>query len=367
MKILEEISDYRAEIKTDTYTTTWREILGQFKDGELRIDPDYQRLFRWDIGRQTQFIESLLLSIPSPPIFVYQDEDGIFEVIDGLQRVSTLIKFFSDEIFDGSEKVYLDNRFSENIKVSNENDISVPSVLCSAPLIKSLEGYSYKTLPETLIRTIKYSRVTVMMLEIDTPPRVRYEVFKRLNRQGAILSDQEIRNCTARIFGKKFADELRSIADYLPLINSLDFSEEDVMKMKVEETILRFLAFNFFNKDYSGSVKEYLDDFMVYASEGKFVLTEDVKSKIFRTAELINTTFPDGNAFRNVKGGFSSNLFDVFFSAVFHSIENVNSDLIYRKRMELLQSNDYANVSGTGTNAKKKVEGRIDLAKKLFL
>ena len=68
MSVLDEVNKHRNDIVTDTYTVTWRELIGQYKDGDLSINPDYQRLFRWDIDQQTQYIESILLSIPSPPV-----------------------------------------------------------------------------------------------------------------------------------------------------------------------------------------------------------------------------------------------------------------------------------------------------------
>ena len=97
MNVIEEVDQHRNDIATDTYTATWREILGQYKDGELTINPEYQRLFRWDLDQQTQYIESILLAIPSPPLFLARNDDGTSEVIDGLQRVSTVLKFFAAE------------------------------------------------------------------------------------------------------------------------------------------------------------------------------------------------------------------------------------------------------------------------------
>lgn len=64
-----EVAKQRSDVQFDTYTTTWREIIGQYKDRELIIDPEYQRLFRWSEDQQTQYIESILLGIPSPPLF----------------------------------------------------------------------------------------------------------------------------------------------------------------------------------------------------------------------------------------------------------------------------------------------------------
>src|ERR1700690_1739942 len=98
MSLIEDVERHRNDIVTDTYTVTWRELLGQYKDGDLIIDPEYQRLFRWDRDQQTQYIESILLNIPSPPLFLAKNSDGKSEVIDGLQRVSTMLRFFAKDL-----------------------------------------------------------------------------------------------------------------------------------------------------------------------------------------------------------------------------------------------------------------------------
>ena len=177
MSVLDEVEKHRQDIVTDTYTVTWRELLGQFKDGDLTIDPEYQRLFRWDTDQQTQYIESILLNIPSPPLFLARNLDGKFEVIDGLQRVSTLLKFFATEI-SGKEMDKVANVSDEDI----QNNILIPMVLVPGPIVPSLEGFTAATLPEMLVRTIRYSRITIIVLEKESSVRARYEVFRRLNK-----------------------------------------------------------------------------------------------------------------------------------------------------------------------------------------
>ncbi|EGR1206177.1 DUF262 domain-containing protein, partial [Vibrio parahaemolyticus] len=133
--LLEEIKRNREEIATDSYTTSWREIINLYKEGDIKISPEYQRLFRWDMERQTQFIESLLLNIPVPTLFFYIDEDGRQEVIDGLQRISTIIRFFARDIFTKDE-------LEEGIASGGVNELNNPTVLGSAPIIPSLEGWN---------------------------------------------------------------------------------------------------------------------------------------------------------------------------------------------------------------------------------
>ena len=84
MSVLEDVNKQRTELKTDSYSTTISELLAMYKRGDLHINPEYQRLFRWDLERQSEYIESLLLNIPTPPLFFATNPDGRTEVIDGL-------------------------------------------------------------------------------------------------------------------------------------------------------------------------------------------------------------------------------------------------------------------------------------------
>jgi hypothetical protein len=93
MTLDQEIAIARKEISPDGYEMSVGEVMSLYRDGELVIDPAYQRLFRWRLTQKTRFIESLLLGIPIPPIFVFQNESGTWELIDGLQRLSTIFQF----------------------------------------------------------------------------------------------------------------------------------------------------------------------------------------------------------------------------------------------------------------------------------
>lgn len=92
---LEEIvAEKRNTLKTDRLDMSFGELMSMFEDGDLFITPEYQRVFRWQPFQQTRFIESVLLGIPIPPIFVAEDGKGKWEVVDGLQRISTIFGFF---------------------------------------------------------------------------------------------------------------------------------------------------------------------------------------------------------------------------------------------------------------------------------
>lgn len=92
-QLQKEIDKMSKSIKTDNYPMSIGELSNLYLDGDININPIYQRMFRWDITQQSALIESILLQIPIPPIYVFQDEDGTWSIIDGQQRLSTIFKF----------------------------------------------------------------------------------------------------------------------------------------------------------------------------------------------------------------------------------------------------------------------------------
>ena len=90
----EQIDTMSKAIKTDSYPMSIGELAALYKEGDLNISPAYQRMSRWDIEQQSALIESIILQIPIPPIYVFQSEDGKWNLIDGQQRLSTIFKFF---------------------------------------------------------------------------------------------------------------------------------------------------------------------------------------------------------------------------------------------------------------------------------
>jgi uncharacterized protein with ParB-like and HNH nuclease domain len=93
MGLREEITQARQKIVKDGFDMSIGELIRIYERKELIINPAYQRQFRWDESRKTRFIESLILGIPIPPIFVFTDDEGKWELIDGLQRLSTVFEF----------------------------------------------------------------------------------------------------------------------------------------------------------------------------------------------------------------------------------------------------------------------------------
>ncbi|QUJ68259.1 DUF262 domain-containing protein [Photobacterium sp. GJ3] len=370
--LLREIQKNRDEVVTDSYTLSWREIINLYKDGDIKISPEYQRLFRWDLERQTQFIESLILNIPVPTLFFYIDDEGRQEVIDGLQRISSIIRFFAHEIFSKDEIENAQREQENNKKYSYENNLHNPTVLCKPPIITELNGWTAAELPDRVIRTIKNARVNVVILEQETKPQTKYNVFRRLNRSGAKLSDQEIRNCTSRLLGNHFADKLRVIASETEIISALGMSGNKQKTQSVEEAVLRTLASLFHAEFFEHYVDEFLDDYMFVASRDKSIDAE-IETKLKRTFSLIGAAFDNGKAFKfrtngNPSGQFSTNLLDIVATGVYKNVNNLSA-VDVKNKLDYLWDNrrdEINSCTGAGSNTKSKLLRRIELGEEAF-
>lgn len=119
--LTEEINKAQRLVRTDAYQMSLGEIVSMYESQEIIIHPEFQRLFRWNVGQKSKLIESLLLGIPLPSIFVFEKEDGKWELIDGLQRLSTILEFMG-------------------LLRTPEGDIRAPSVLEATKYLPSLHN-----------------------------------------------------------------------------------------------------------------------------------------------------------------------------------------------------------------------------------
>ena len=181
MALHEEIQERRAEIRSDGYPMSIGELVNLYRDGELNIHPEFQRFFRWTATQKARLIESLLLGIPLPSIFVSQRDDGVWDVVDGLQRLSTIFEFMGI--------------------LKNEGDECVePLVLVKTKYLPSLEKRTWRDdgthqgIGSENQLIIKRSKIDVKIILRESSEGSKYELFQRLNTGGSQLSAQELRN-----------------------------------------------------------------------------------------------------------------------------------------------------------------------------
>jgi hypothetical protein len=371
MQLIDEVEKQRHHVVVDSYSATWNELMSQYAVADIEIDPAYQRAFRWDGEQQTKYLESLLLNIPTPPIFLAEKQTGAFEVIDGLQRFSTVIKFFAGELFGSA---------ANNSRVRNANsaksvinDIREPSTLSDAPILTGLEGLSRETMPETLVRTLRYSRVQIILLKKESSKLARYNVFTRLNRSGTALSNQEIRNCSARLFDIDFPNKLMAMAELPAVEAALGLSNKESSSMGAQESILRLLSFGHFSPQ-TKSIEEFLDSIMYKVSAGEFDFSDRIQKNLIATFEVIAQACPQGEAFKfyrqgKFQGGFSPNLFDIVGCGIYKNIvkaKRKSPAQVKARIMALHEQADAMKLTGAGSNTKAKMLGRVQFGTSWF-
>jgi len=349
-RLLEAIDAKIGEVRTEAIDLSFGEIINLKRSDEIKIDPDYQRLFRWSEEQKSRLVESVLLRLPIPPIFFIENEDGRYELIDGLQRVSSMAQFIDSEVV-GKD----------------------PLILEGCDIVPDLNGMSFNRLPLTLRLQVKRSGVRALVIKRQSRAFLRYEMFKRLNTGGSELSEQEIRNCSARIFGEEgvrfyeFSIRLSQFPAFSSLTETLAESEQE--KRGREELVLRFFAAKEGTEYYHGNVTEWLNSYMEAVLLGQRAFDYKGEQEVFeRVFNAIDRVAGEG-AFCKYKngrpiGGLAPAYYEAIVCAFARQLDKVesadplalNSALILARESERFKLN-----VGTGANKRSKLSGRVSV------
>ncbi|AOS64770.1 DUF262 domain-containing protein [Actinoalloteichus hymeniacidonis] len=310
VQLIDSVDDAVSSVRTRQLDLSFNELADMYTTGELVVQPEYQRLFRWTEGAQSRFIETLILELPVPPIFLMETEENVYELIDGLQRVSSYLNF------RGLLKV-------------GEGDAQQPLKLEDCDIVEELNGHTYESLPPALVRRLKRNFIRAEILRKESDARLRYYMFKRLNSGGEPLEQQEIRNCTIRLLNPDFNDTVIKLSrndDFKYCISTVAEAQKE--KRYDEELVLRFLAFLKRGDEYRHELGEFLTEYMEDASDpdGPSIKTWDPVAdpatfektfKILRLAAESNEAvgpkvFGSVNASGKIRGQFAVYHFEGF-------------------------------------------------------
>ena len=336
-RLAEQLEKQRNSLSTDRLDMSYGEILSMYDREELVIDPEFQRLFRWDICQMSRFLESVLLGIPIPPIFVAENDDGEWELVDGLQRTATLLSFFG----------LLYHHEKNNWK-------------CDAvDLIPDLQGFGYRTLPRKFLLNIKRAPCRIEILRWKSQHDMRYELFSRLNTGGSPLTDQEIRNCIYRGVDATFNRLLKRASDHAALITLVCPTETQEKTLYMQELVLRFLSLHEGLEDFKAAyIKEHMTAYMKKAVHEGF--DDHVVGLFFEVLDLL---MPFGkDVFRFERSGFSSSLFDaitVGMAKNIVSIREMKSEELEEKIIQLKADGAFRGLTGSAASGKARVVKRV--------
>lgn len=345
----DEIDSRVGEVRFEALDISFGELSSLHQNDEIIIDPEYQRLFRWTNDQRSRLIESVLLGLPLPQIFLVENQDGILELIDGLQRVSSVLQF-------------LDHRL---LKLE-------PLNLSGCDVITSLNGLEFDDLSLSLRLRLKRSPIRAVIIKKQSKGFLKYEMFKRLNTGGSALSAQEVRNCSLRMVdgGSRFYSWLQTLAgknDFAQSIAAL--SDSDREQKADEELIVRYLALKNYRDGFKGSVRDWLDNYLEKIVLGILALDIDNELREFEAVfAFINETFAADGFVKYRHGRPIGALAPAFFEAVTMGVLNNISDLdsldktrVRQNVAAVLESNDFKSQTGPGANSRPKLEERIRL------
>lgn len=349
--IEEEITKYRQEIKSERMDMSFGEIINMYKEGEIIITPEYQRAFRWDEKRQSDFIESILLGIPFPSIFVATNEDGRWELIDGLQRISTVLSFFN-ELKDEKGKENSKNRLK----------------LTEGSILKNIQGLTIDTLPLEYKLQIKRTpcRVEIILKESDF--KMRYELFKRLNTGGEGLSRQEIRNCIYRGLDTRYNDLVYVLSQDIKFRELISISESDKEKMYYEELVLRYLTLKNEGTKYKNpNIQDYMDMYLEKQSM-QYNENQIVKDKnIFLKVINFLSEFKDRDIFKLGNKYFTTSMYDSLMLSLSEGDVDLNviDRIKFEEKVNALKRNPaFTKYVGSASSNPTSITRKVEVAKK---
>lgn len=351
-----QIKKYKKEIHSDSYPMSIGEVISMYKDEELDIHPEFQRLFRWSTVQKSKFIESIFLGIPLPSFFVSQREDGIWDVIDGLQRLSTIFEFvgeLKDEV--GKKKQPL-------VLVKTKNGY-----------LDELEGAMWNNdapITPALKLDFKRSKIDFKIIKKESSPDTKYELFQRLNTGGSALSDQEVRNCLLLMINKQFYLWLQKLVENTYFTTSTPLSDNQIEQAYDMELVTRFIVLyhhQWSNERDIGDVGIFLNTQITEHAQNQSFDMKKYSALFNKTFEFISSALGE-DAFRKYfpaekkhKGPFSIALFEFVSVGLAkninaYSIGNASDLKKFRKKvLELSSDQIFLRNSGSGVRGSTRI------------
>jgi len=357
LDVLQKIAKERT-VKTQTIEYDLETLVKKINKGYIKLNPDYQRNHRWGKEISSKLIESLILNIPIPVIYLSEDVDVDVELQDDIARYS---------VIDGQQRLtaiseYMNNNFE----------------LTDLEVLKDLNGSLYKDLPPFLIRRLEERTIKCLRIDSTIDPLVKYDIFERLNSGSVELTAQELRNA---IYRGKFNDTIKVLAtdkNFIKLLNIKEKNADDntkVKKMEDVELVLRFFSLDNDNYDnIKKGFKKFLSDEMEKFNKLNKTKLDQMSKRFINTMRIIYNSFGE-LAFAKYKfedgkykkvSNFNAAVFDSLAIGVATTID-LKKDRIADSKIDnfkkLFSDKAFSESINGSVNDKEKVRTRIQMAK----
>jgi hypothetical protein len=363
MPLKNEVDKHRKQIRTDGFSVSLGELASMYRDNEVELHPEFQRYFRWSPEQKSRLIESLLLGIPVPSIFVHQRGDGIWDVVDGLQRLSCIFEVMGI--------------------LKNEKGKKLPPLeLKGTKYLPSLDGKVWganesdpRGLGGELQRLIKRAKLDVRIVLRESDADTKFELFQRLNTGGTPLSGQELRNCLIIMASPETHDWLRVMATYEPFQKCLAVSDRAGEEQYDVELAVRFIVLRCI--DEKAAIRDlgpFLDERIVSMASATDFDRQREETLFKKTFDTLLAGL-DERAFRRYDaakerflGGFIVSAYEVLalglgyhFEAARYAPPNVE-----KVAKALWENRTFTEGTGMGVRAEKRLRVTLPLGRRLL-
>jgi Protein of unknown function DUF262 len=366
MSLEVELRQYRRQIATDAYPMSIGELSNLYRDDELDIHPEFQRIFRWTDEQKTRLIESILLGIPLPSIFVAQNDRGIWDVVDGVQRLSTIFQFMG-------------------ILKDESDSLIVPFVCGKAPFLTAINGMSFEPCEDATSALtaaqrldFKRARIDVKIIKRESDKRTKYDLFQRLNSFGSVATEQELRNCLLVSMSKTHYEWLSELSKDPIFKEVLDLPERLIEERYHMELALRFIIFRKIDEaqlSKIGNIGEYLTSSIVSLTDLDNAARE-LESAVFRATFALLHEAGGSPLLRRwnsqhgrTEGSFALTAFETIAMGVgfYDADPRIDVDVLKKKRSELWQQPEFKSGFSFGLRADQRMRKTVPAGRTLFV
>jgi hypothetical protein len=344
LDLQDELDEHRRAVDTEYFDLSIREIVRMVESNEIVVAPAYQRQFQWKEPVQSALIESLLLGLPIPAIFVATNRDGTWDVVDGLQRIATIMRFHGIDVPDA-------------VQLQFGNDALR---LCELTQLSSFNGLTHDDLPMPIRLMFGKRYIRVQVLSDKSDAEVRFELFRRLNAGAVALTPQEIRACVFNGPFNSMLDELAGLDEFQSLLKLRPQNQHDGTSA---ELVLKFFAYLDRMDTFDGKVTRFLNDYIKGRTHDSDL--EKERALFLQSVRFLRETIGDGPFKRDRVSTTPLNQLEAVLVGIAKVYAEGKTPVA---PIEGWQNDpDLVEASTKGTNSRSMLTKRVNRAKDLFL